>query len=325
MGHHEHLEGIVKLRLDAEARHRLYVGKPGAEKDMREHVSKALADAARSGESLVFAPNGRVRAHFTSWHENKAWYGSPADFCIVDHQLGDHEAEAWLIDRIHERAPTFTPNFDLTLDSSYRNLFAKLTSLGLGIDSVILVGDTAAACSALPDPGPRLEKLGLTVRDLEEADIDAVVELEKVVNSETPQFCWFGASEAYLEQERERLCHHREDGSIDIRNVIVDATNKIVGYFGASVEDTPNWGRCGGMVFVLTRQLQGKGLARALYSIVLQQMLERNVVRFKGGTSQPGVMKLAKLMNREPTAWVFRRSTPFPASHFEGFVPGAVS
>ena len=317
----EQLDAIVRLRVEALQQHRLYVGGTQAQTKMREHVEKALASAQRSGCSIVYAPKGKLRAHFTRWHEGSAWYGSPTDFCMVDHQLGNEDAAAWLAEMLGKQSANFSPIFDLTLDSSYPELFHRLVELGLGVDSVILVGDTRSSLSRLANSEKNAAGQDVDIRKLTWKDIDAVVELERVVNTATPQFCWFGRTESFLQQERDRLSRYFSEESLDVRNVIVNGDNEVVGYFGASVDNNPHWGRCGGMVFVLAPELQGKGLARQLYLTVLRQMLDRGVSRFKGGTSQPGIMKLSRVMGREVAAWVFRRGTPFSVSHFGDFVP----
>lgn len=55
----------------------------------------------------------------------------------------------------------------------------------------------------------------------------------------------------------------------------------------------------GGLSFFLHPSIQGKGLIKTGYRLILDFFVKNKVTKFYGGTSQPAVQSLSKLMNRK--------------------------
>jgi GNAT superfamily N-acetyltransferase len=85
--------------------------------------------------------------------------------------------------------------------------------------------------------------------------------------------------------------------------------------------DNPFFGPLAGMTLLLAPALRGRGLLRALYAHLLDQMIARGAHTFRGGTSQAPVMRLAVEMERPLQGWLLRRRAHFPVSHFGAFAP----
>jgi len=108
---------------------------------------------------------------------------------------------------------------------------------------------------------------------------------------------------------------------------LVDRSSRhpeVVGHLGAELADHPHWGRVGGLELVVAPSLRGLGLARPLYRTALESLSARGAEIIKGGTSQPGVMALGRVMQRPWHAFNVRRAVPFGREHFLRFAPDAV-
>ncbi len=55
----------------------------------------------------------------------------------------------------------------------------------------------------------------------------------------------------------------------------------------------------GGLSFFLHRSIQGKGIVKTGYRLILDFFVKNKVTKFYGGTSQPAVQSLSKLMKRK--------------------------
>jgi len=70
---------------------------------------------------------------------------------------------------------------------------------------------------------------------------------------------------------------------------------------------------------MLPPPLQARGLGRAAYALMVERMLALGLDGIRGGTSQPGVLALARQMRRPTLAWVLAAGEgPFGLEHFLG-------
>ena len=85
------------------------------------------------------------------------------------------------------------------------------------------------------------------------------------------------------------------------------------------------WGHSAGLDIMLHPLIQRQSVVKTVYRLMLESMIERDVKVYKGGTAQPAVMGLGKLMERPLFSWVLRKKTAFTPSHFSPYLPEIIS
>lgn len=315
------IDGITDLRHASFARHPEYRADDAAWSEMRRFVTEACRTAGTEGRDVLTGPGG-VRAALVLWYEPESWYGAPVQRCLVDYELDDAEAREWLLDALSARAPELGGDFDLALDAHYAPALDRLLGMGFHVDSVTLLGDPARSLAHLVgryDPPRRLTHLGLQIEPMRtQAQADAVLELKRTTFAREPQFCWFGANEAYLDAERRALEQPAEPGTV--RWVVTDGA-RVLGFVGSDLQpDNALWGRCAGVDLVLAPEIRRRGIVKTAYRRLLEHWLAHEVDVFKGGTSQPAVLGLGALMDRTHLATYVRARGYFPPEHFAPFV-----
>jgi GNAT superfamily N-acetyltransferase len=293
---------VASIRHARFAQHPQYCNTQAARTDMLAAAEENL----RRAQVFEELPG---QAYVLSWFEPVAWHGAPAQMVWVDH-LDTPKAQAWAYD--HLLALYRSPHFECSLDAGYPALRHALLRAGVGIDSVSMLGDTRDALRRLLADRPVARTHdAVTIRALQPADIDAVVGLSRQVFTQTPEYCWFGALPLFLEERAADLAAAREG----VHEVLCRG-DRIVGYWSADISMSNFWGRSAGMDFVLLPEVQGVGLARVGYRRLLEQLVDAGVEVFRGGTNQPPVMHLARVMGRRPWQYWMRTQVPFSADHF---------
>lgn len=302
-----------------------YRGGPAARRHSLDFVTSAVCRARLDGQLWTRVVDGRLTAAVAAYPDPGSWYGVPVHAVAVTVDDAAPGAAGWLVERL--RALTVTPGLaplDLHLYSAWRGAIDAVLAagLGIGVDSVVLVGATAPALAALVakyDPPRDLSAFGLDAgppRDV--AEIDAVVALERRVFERWPAYCWFGASPLALARTRGALLDTlRGAGEM----AVIRRGDDPLGYVHFGVElDAPFWGAQAGVGLLLDPSLWGRGLVKTIYRAGLERLVEQGVGVFKGGTSQPPVLGLGRLMRRVALGVHLRAGVPFDRAHFQGFV-----
>lgn len=280
-----------------------------------QYQNTAAARARLRSDAVTFLRHAQIfeelprEAYLLSWFEPVAWHGAPAQMVWVDHAPTQRAAE-WACDRM--RALYRSPHFECSLDAHYPALRATLLDLGAGIDSVAMLAHTREALDRLlADKPVARTHPAVEIRALRPADIDAAVDLSRQVFGQSPEYCWFGALPAFLEERAAGLMAPGEG----VHEVLWQG-DRIVGYWSAEIDESALWGRSAGMDFVLLPEVHGLGLARVGYRRLLEQLMALDVPVFRGGTNQPPVLHLAEIMGRRPWQYWMRNHAPFSADHF---------
>ncbi|MBX3270559.1 MAG: hypothetical protein KF729_09875 [Sandaracinaceae bacterium] len=303
----------VELRRAAIARHGFFEG-PRAPAE--EKLGDYLAPIHAEGEVRALQRGGAIDA-IVAWRFDEAsWFGTPVWTIAIDRREGADVAR-WLDATLAAVIPALEGELDLSVDAGCPEAYRALRRLGLGVDSVQLVGDVEAARArlgggALPD--------GVTLAPMEEADVEPVLALYEETFRAAPEHCWFGAYPGYLEKQRAQLVAGLGDGTRTQTTLRTD--RGVRGHASATVAlDNPLWGPIAGMSLCFAPELRGRGVLRPVYRHLLDAMHAAGARTFKGGTSQPPVLRLASEMGRELTAVNLRRDTPFGEAHFAPYLP----
>ena len=281
------------------------------------------SDAARERLRQMYERAGRFDRVHRVLHTNRGAVGQVLFFRDPDAWFGGPVVPCW-IDRVDPAAPVepllevldehpLGPAALIEIGVYDRPLLVGLEARGFGIDSVVQVGDPEVALRSLQPSRATIDVVPLAPQH-----VPAVVALHREVFSAEPQWCWFGAYPSHLERMAETL-YRTPNGQFVVREA-----GRVVGHLGAEIDDNPYWGRVGGLELVLPPAYRGRGLARALYRVALQSLVQRAATVMKGGTSQPGVMALGREMQRPWHAFNMRPGVAFSRDHFMRFAPPSV-
>jgi hypothetical protein len=159
-----------------------------------------------------------------------------------------------------------------------------------------------------------------------QTEIELAIALKRLYFTAHPEYCWFGANERYLQRCREELSealhHSRRGGQGPVRAWVLYREGQFMGLFSHSVAfEHPLWSSLAGLDIILHPKIQQKGVVKTVYRVMLESMCELGVKVYKGGTSQPAVMALGRVMERPLFSWVLRKRAPFPVGHFAPYLP----
>lgn len=297
---------------------------PAAEAKIRRQHTEALCRARLDGHVAIKTGPRGLEAILTAHRDPGSWYGAEIHAVAIGAAPDAPDAPAWIVDQL--RALGDLGPLDLNVPLAWRPVIDAILAadLGLGVDSVVLVGAPAPALAALIDrydPPADLTAWDLTAGPLrDEAEVDAALALKHRVFAAHPEYCWFGAHPRFLARERADLLLRLDDPTDELGEALRH-DGRLVGLVGLHVEDDdPCWGRVAGVDLTLDPTLWGRGLAKTLYRRGLTRLVERGVQVFKGGTAQPPVLGLGRQMGRAATAVYLRPRVAFDRAHFQGYI-----
>ena len=303
------LDALAAFRMRLLERHRAYHPGPDA---LAFH--RGQLDKARSHGEVLALPDRALVAH---WFDPAPFTTLPTRFLIVHRVPGDPDALAWCRERLDELLPAFGDTVEWHAPAWEFELMRHAEAHGVRRVNLQLVGRVETGLRrlvALRDPPRQLE--GLRVRDLEPADVDAVMELRRSAFAAEPRYCHFGAVPAVIEAQRAALNAPERPGD----RLVVCRDGEVLGFLSVETRQSPHrLGLGGGLDLVLGPALRGRGLLKTGYRLLLERMVERGVTWFEGATGQKPVMHLARLMWRRPIGQMLRRQDWFEEGWFDDF------
>ncbi len=282
-------------------------------------------------EFLRHPKSGKLRAALFVF-EGKPFYSKTAKehACRVHADPKDPVALAWLRRKIRtHRKSLKRKKLRFSLEWPLRSVASAVFKSGLYLDSLVLLGDVRIARRELKRRYGVIEiPKPFRIVPLERRHIDSVLRHQKRLFRANPQFGWFVATPEFLKMQRaEFLAGLKARRKTGPRDFVIFKGKELVGQFGVDINPEPIFGQpTGGMGLFFGLEAQGKGLAKVAYSILLKELDRKGIRLFHGGTSQPPVLKLSKLMKRTPVALEFFEGKGyFPKSHFSRWFPSLVS
>jgi hypothetical protein len=234
------------------------------------------------------------------------WSGGTVHRVLLAQDRRSPRARRWLGDVLAELLADPPPGLELSLAAADREHLALVDDDVAHVHCAILAGRVHAARRGLGpvDVAGRLAEEGLALRRLRAADVDTVLGWKRSWFTAHPEFGSHCASPAYLEAERAEMAEELAAAEHDLW--VLTRRGKPSGFFSFVPCESASWGRFGSLDLMLTAPLRGRGLARVAYAHMLERMRARGVVALRGGTSQPGVLHLARVMKRPTVAWVIK-------------------
>jgi len=280
-----------------------------------------LASLWTRAEALGVHHLHRADAQVMAFRDPETWFGGPATLCFVDRDPRSTVALAAVAAALRALREVLDETTWLEVDAMDLALVHVVLDAGFAIDSVQQVGDPRVGLARLIaayDPPP--SELVPATRD----DVDGVITLHHEVFTQEPERCFFGAYPEHLLRMRKdlqaTLRAARHDGVLPLHWVL-RTRSKVVVHVEAEVHDHPWWGKQAGLALVLDPSVRGQGLVKSAYRQALTAAVARGAELIKGGTSQPAVMGLGRVMARPWYAFGMRRHAQLPPEHFLAFHP----
>lgn len=264
--------------------------------------------------------DGRAEASFFVGNARLAGNAPPEHVIYIDFKTLDAVNFRWARGCLKKHAHLFHEGTSIMLDAFYSPLLPAFARLGFPIETILLNGKPKVALRALEKRYGALEwprHKGLKLRLMRRGDIEDALRLFRHEFTRNPHFGRICATPEYLHNFRAKL-YEKIRAKCKCDWVVYDG-KRLVGHFAFTRQGSNAFfaGQAG-MSLVFDAALQRQGLSKYAYATMLRRMLELKVTQFNGGTAQPGVIRLAKLMKRPLLCYVLRKGeAAFPASHFE--------
>ncbi len=201
------------------------------------------------------------------------------------------------------------------IDGRLTSLLPEFARSGAHVHAAILVGDPRASLRALRQkygkrgweafPDLRMEPIRKLAHAREGAEI---------VRREFTRNPQFGAFVSHPDNVRRDYLMLRAEvrAAKPTHYVILDRDDRVRGFFGFDMRKRSFFGRkTSGVEFAFDRSIQGLGLAPIAYATMFEEMIRRGIRVYLGGTAQPPVLKLARLMKRELFGYAIEGEAPY--------------
>lgn len=206
-------------------------------------------------------------------------------------------------DKIFNDLLKLSPKYtQISIWKEEEKLFIKsLKSNGFNTRYEILIGNTKTALNKLiqiKNPPKTLEHLGLEIKKINnEIELNKSLRLQKYVSLKSSQHGYFSHTAKQIKLDRAE--YKRYLGGKNGLLLGVYNKNKLLGLMVAGIHYR-NTAKdpIGGFSFFLHPSIQGKGIVKTGYLILLDFLVKKKVKSFAGGTSQPSISSLSKLMKR---------------------------
>jgi hypothetical protein len=214
------------------------------------------------------------------------------------------KALPWLQEELKHILPLAPKATTININPPDESFLRKvIEKSGFNIRYELLVGETKKALRELikkKDPSENLDHLGLKIRVLKNtSELPAAMKLQRKVAKKFKQHTYYSHTESQLKKDREQYTDvlRKKNGLI----LGIYRSKTLVGLVITTISTRPEM-KLAGFSFFLDESVQGKGTSTTAYLLLLRFLEKRKVPLFIGGTSQPAIKSLGKIMKREVAA-----------------------
>lgn len=290
--------------------------------------------AGKGSLDVYYDNDANIRGYVMYWQQEESWYGPPIQTCTLDFDWQNSKAVLWATQKLLSLQKELTDDCELMLSACYSSVLGVALNVGFKIDTVLLLGDPKVSLNHLITDKSPYEHLGfmnLSIHLLNsQKEVKAILKLKKDYFTQHPEFCWFGADERHLKKCQDDLADTirktKRGKKPNTYAWVIYREGELLGYFSFQVQvDHPLWGHYAGLDILLHPRIQKKGVVKTIYRIMLESMILQGIQVYKGGTSQPAVMGLGRLMQRPLFSWILRKNAVFDPSHFDLYLPDSLT
>ncbi len=312
-----------KMRASADSS-RFFRPTPAAQTMFRKITTSLLEGANSKGVVKTLYSGKKLLASFLVVPPENSDFFIPMQQVHLTMAPYSRKARLWMMNQVSDHSALFRKDTSLYLMNSEFELMDFLYNSGFHIRSRATMGDPLVALNGLVsayDPPKNLDHLELVIRPPEMKDLDTILQITRKEFSRNPQFGWFAASKQYLKSAKERIGREiKSPKSKGTQLAVYSKRGRLLGHSGMYVSKTPMYGLASGADITLDQSIQGKGIAKTLYRMTLEELVRRKVKIFRGGTSQPGMLKLNQVMGRRTHGYLMQSGKGFfPRKHFFQF------
>lgn len=293
---------------------------PKLRKTLLESTRKRLEAAARPDGIVDFIRRGsQVTAVLTLHSDSESIPGLTFPDLNIDFNntpAGKRDARELLL-RHRRKLKKDTVCFALASMPAVRNL---LRPLGFGTEYAVLLGPVSEGLNSLIqhfDPPTDLDHLGLKIKMISSTkQLDTVMDIFRKEFGRNPQYGRWVGEAAYLTQIRKNMRAALKKKNLD--GFLICRGKSILGYFGYyKTPSGPMYPSIAGVEIILDQEIQGLGIVKTCYRLMLEDLRRQRVALIRGGTSQPAVIGLGKILKRKPFAYMMiLGSKYFSEEHF---------
>lgn len=289
-------------------RNRLWRKSPQIQIDLRKIMSGYLHNAKRTGVvEVLYNKNLKLEAIFWLFKSTQSFHNVPMMILEVHRNKNSPSALIWLNKKLEQYKYKIKGHCEALISPNDNELKRVMVKNGFHTSSLILLGKTHIAYKNLVkkfNPTKDVTSLGLKITSIESIkDIDQIIKIHRREFKRNPQYGWFVAKPQALKTFKEVLLKQRKAKSAF---VFKNLNGKVLGYFSGSSRHNFRMGLTGGVGLCFDKSIQGLGLSKVAYRLILEEFISGGVGQFYGGTSQKPVIKMAKIMGRFPSARIMK-------------------
>lgn len=285
---------------------------PKVRAEVRNLVRESLVKGKKTKRLDWQIEKSKMIAFYSAFGVKRNQFGYTQRTLDVHRHRRSATALKWVEKQIRKNRDFYNSRTMIHLTAKDQGLLRVFLRNGFHIDCVIQVGEVKSCYQNLMQkrkPPKDFKMWGLRVSPLRtRAEVKEVLAIEHKEFSRNPQFGWFIALPSVRRRRRQSLM---KKISMKGRYVLKNGDGKVVGYFSCQAGFEERLGSKAGIGLVLSQEIQGKGLLKAIYRFILEDLRERNIRIFVGGTSQIPVMKFSRLMGRINAVYLLRYGPGF--------------
>jgi len=316
----EIINEMVRLQILQNRRHRGFLNTAKSTKAIKKMVSKFYHEASESGVVESYWHRGKLQAIFLIFEEKNSSLGKTEHKIYSVENPRSKKSWNWIKSNLKKYSHSYGKDSTYWLHGQDKARLLFFEKTGFNIEALIQMGVPSVGLRKLErsyKPKGSFEEFGLTCGSIKtKGEVDEVMKIYKTYFTKNPQFCSFATNPDYLKSFKKELVEAKKSGDSHVY-IIKDKKRKVLGMFSMSLGVDPFFGKRAGMEFIFSKALIGKGYSKVAYKILFKKMIEEDVRYYFGGTSQPAVIKLGKLMERWPLGFLLSYGKGyFPRSHF---------
>lgn len=294
-------------------------------KTHQKRMRQILSLAEQNGIIETLWKGNRLEAAIMIFDDPLGLNGTAVKMVHICDNLSSARAWNWIKRNLMKYRDLFDENTVISLPGFRKRRLNFFEQLGFHIHSLIQLGIPQIALKKLGGGNSHSVNHFMDAFDTHNLKCERLSNLKDVKTSMAifknffsnhPEYCFFATDPSYLKAYENELKQHAKSKK-GTYFVIKSLRGKVKGFFGINIYKDPLFGKCAGLEFVFSKEIQGQGLSKLAYRVLLKEMIDHKVCIFKGGTSQPAVIKLGKRMERWTMAYLLKFGKPeFEREHF---------
>jgi hypothetical protein len=303
--HSELIKRLEKWMLTEHARFHRLKRVPVQQQNLIHARAKELVDSGtQNGTLRVLEQHGVPLAIMNLAPSRNPRVAKQQHLFFIYDSRSRRKLQGWLkknLREVAERSPRHTQVGMSESDDKF--LKRTLEKSGFNTRYEVLVGETKIALANLKrkkSPRRDLAHLGLELRGINSpSQIRDAMVLQKRVSLESKRHGYFSHTPSQLKKDREEY-NRIVTGKMDGKILGVYRGKKILGLMVAGVHAEASASeRNGGFSFFLDPSIQRQGITKTGYLLLLEYLVQKKIHKFYGGTSQPAIQSLGKIMKRQ--------------------------